>query len=91
MSLSTNMRSLGAGSSGGYSLSGPGRGNMVMGVMGAVRGSGGSRSQYDMFDADDASQSSGQSGSTIYEDAPCDAFEDHGRSGGDLAFGDRIY
>lgn len=89
MSLNTNLRSLGPGPSGGYSLSGAGRGNMVMGVMGTVRG--GAGSQYDMFDADDASQSSGQSGSTIYDDAPCDPFEEHGRSGSDLAFGDRIY
>lgn len=87
MSINTNMRGLGGGASGGYSMSGAGRGNMVMGVMGAGRGN---SSQYEMFDADDASQSSGQSGSTIYDDAPCDAFEDQGRSG-DLAFGDRIY
>ena len=71
-------------------MSGAGRSSMVMGVMGgAVRGGGGS--QYDMFDADDASQSSGQSGSTIYEDARCDVFEEHARSAGNLAFGDRIY
>jgi hypothetical protein len=84
----------------GYSLTGSGRGNMVVGVMDAGMrdhtGSGRGGQQYEMFDTDDCSQagshtSGGQSSNgTLYDDAPSDAFEVHGRAG-ELAFGDRIY
>ena len=97
MSLSSSMRNLGVGGSV-YSLNGPGRGNMVVGVMGAgTRGNGPGRGdgQYEMFDADDVSQAGSHSGGgssvgTCYDDAPSDGFEDNGRAG-ELAFGDRIY
>lgn len=97
MALSSSMRSLGVDGSG-YTMNGAGRGNMVVGVMGAGmrrgqadRGDG----QYEMFDADDASQAGSHSGAgssvgTCYDDAPSDGFEDTGRTG-ELAFGDRIY
>jgi hypothetical protein len=94
-SSSSGMRSM--GSRGGYGISGPGRGNMMVSAAGGAhassRGEGG---QYEMFDVDEESQS-GRSGSggassvdTCYDDAPSDGFEDAGRSG-DLAFGDRMY
>ncbi|KAE8450124.1 hypothetical protein EG329_006905 [Mollisiaceae sp. DMI_Dod_QoI] len=105
MALNSSMRNLGTHSrSGGYSMSGAGRGNMVVGVgmnqgmtsahggHGHGRGEGQGQ-QYEMFDVDEGSQSgSGGPGSvgTCYDDAPSDGFEDTGR-GGDLAFGDRIY
>jgi hypothetical protein len=83
-----------------YSLSGSGRGNMVMGVMnhglvnqGPVR----TGDQYEIFDGDEESQS-GRSGSgagssvgTIYDDAPGESFEDQRGDASHLAFGDRIY
>ncbi|KAF4630962.1 hypothetical protein G7Y89_g7171 [Cudoniella acicularis] len=102
MALTSSMRGLGVGGSGGYSMSGPGRGNMVVGVIGGglvgTHPAGhGENSQYEIFDVDDESQSGSHSGSgggssvdTCYDDAPSDGFEDTSR-GGDLAFGDRIY
>jgi hypothetical protein len=88
------------GTHGTYSLSGSGRGNMVMGVMnhglvnqGPVRAG----EQYEIFDVDDESQSggsgsgAGSSVGTIYDDAPGDSFEDQRGDAGHLAFGDRIY
>jgi hypothetical protein len=100
MALNSGMRNLGVGGRGGYSMSGAGRGNMIVGVgagMGGSQGAGrGEGGQYEMFDVDEESQS-GHSGSvgassvgTCYDDAPSDGFEDAGRSG-DLAFGDRMY
>lgn len=92
------MRGLGVSGSS-YSMNGAGRGNMVVGVMGAgMRGDGAGRgdAQYEMFDADDDSQAEshtsgdGSSNGTCYDDAPSDGFEDNGRAG-ELAFGDRIY
>ena len=93
--LNSGMRNLGVGGGGRYASS-AGRGNMVVGVMGAgmggnVKGEG----QYEMFDVDDESGShSGSGGASSvasgYDDAPCDGYEDTGR-GADLAFGDRIY
>jgi hypothetical protein len=85
---------------GGYTMSGAGRGNVMVGVGSAASGANtsgrGEGGQYEMFDVDEESQS-GHSGSggassvgTCYEDAPSDGFEDAGRSG-DLAFGDRMY
>ena len=83
-------------------MSGSGRGNMVVGLMGggmsgsngAGRGEG---SQYEMFDAETESQCGSHSGSgaassvgTCYEDAHSDGYEESGRTG-ELAFGDRIY
>jgi len=76
-------------------MAGPGRGNMVVGLVGGNHGMK-TESQYEMFDADDDSQSGSHSGgsassvATCYDDAPSDGFEDAGRSG-ELAFGDRIY
>ncbi|KAH6684487.1 putative asparagine-rich zinc finger protein AZF1 [Halenospora varia] len=100
MAMTSSMRSMGVGGNGGYSISGSGRGNMIVGVMnnGLIGAHQPNRqdSRYEIFDVDDESQS-GHSGSggassvgTCYDDAPSDGFEDTGR-GGDLAFGDRIY
>jgi hypothetical protein len=100
MALNSGMRNLGVSGRGGYSMSGAGRGNMIVGVgagMGGANGAGrGEGGQYEMFDVDEESQS-GHSGSggassvgTCYDDAPSDGFEDAGRTG-DLAFGDRMY
>jgi hypothetical protein len=100
MNLNSGMRTMGVNGRGGYSMSGSGRGNMVVNVMnngmpihhGQGRGEG---APYEMFDVDDGSQSGSHSGGassvgTCYDDAPSDSFEDQNRSG-DLAFGDRIY
>lgn len=95
MNLNSGMRGLGVSSSGGYAMAGPGRGNMVVGLVGGSHGMK-TEGQYEMFDADDDSQSGSHSGAsassvaTCYDDAPSDGFEDTGRSG-ELAFGDRIY
>lgn len=97
MALSSGMKNLSVSGHGGYSMTGAGHGNMVVGMNG-VHGAGrGDGNQYEMFDADDASQASFHSGTvtgsvgTIYDDAPVDSgFESGGRDG-DLAFGDRIY
>ncbi|KAK0100975.1 hypothetical protein ONS96_006207 [Cadophora gregata f. sp. sojae] len=99
-SFNSGMRSLGVHGRG-FGMAGSGRSNMVVGVggMGAPSGGRADGGQYDMFDVDDGSQS-GQSHivsrgassvGTCYEDAPSDAYEDHGRGANELAFGDRIY
>ncbi len=92
-----SMRNMSVMARGGYSMSGAGRGNMVVGVAGAHGGGRGDGSQYEMFDVDEESQNGSHHGSgaassvgTCYDDAPSDGFEDTGR-GADLAFGDRIY
>lgn len=90
------MHNLGVGGSG-YTLNGAGRGNIVVGVVGAgMRGDGGrGDAQYEIFEADDESQAGSHSGGgssvgTCYDDAPSDGYEENGRAG-ELAFGDRIY
>ncbi|TVY73322.1 Asparagine-rich zinc finger protein, partial [Lachnellula suecica] len=92
-SLNSSLRDLGVGGNAYHTMSGAGRGNMVVGIMSGVMGGAGrgQNSQYEMFDADDGSQSSTSgSGSSCYDDAPSDGFEDNGRNN-ELAFGDRIY
>jgi hypothetical protein len=100
MALNSSMRNLGVNGSSYSTMSGAGRGNMVMGVMnGGMAGPNGAgrgdASQYEIFDADDESQSGshssgGASSVSCYDDAPSDGFEDNGRNS-ELAFGDRIY
>ncbi|KUJ20169.1 uncharacterized protein LY89DRAFT_579772 [Mollisia scopiformis] len=90
-------------SSGGYSMSGTGRGSLGMGMSNhglPMQGRSADGQQYEMLDVDEGSQSQcgshsgsggGSSVSTCYDDAPSDGFEDAGGRGSDLAFGDRIY
>jgi len=98
MSLNSGLRSLSMSGRAGYTMAGPGRGNMVVGLLDTEmnRHHGlKTEGQYEMFDADNESNSgsassSGSSVATCYDDVPSDGFEDGGR-GGNLAFGDRIY